>query len=214
MPEPTPRTDAAELIASGDETPSSPLELLKAVKEVQERRIAVWHEYDDAFDTFLSHVPSSPSDPINGSQNDAPSAPHDANEESTGRCAGCSTTTVPLSDRLLAQIMQITTQGLIECGHRLRAIQTELAHSNAPQLAPLVDAIQNRENTVLRKVVERDQLRKTTLKPEDGQVERDEDEARERIKALDEEVKLVRTEIAELMQEVYAESVELQLAEG
>uniref|UniRef100_V5E6H1 Uncharacterized protein n=2 Tax=Kalmanozyma brasiliensis (strain GHG001) TaxID=1365824 RepID=V5E6H1_KALBG len=110
--------------------------------------------------------------------------------------------------------MQITTQGLIECGHRLRAIQTELAHSNAPQLAPLVDAIQNRENTVLRKVVERDQLRKTTLKPEDGQVERDEDEARERIKALDEEVKLVRTEIAELMQEVYAESVELQLAEG
>lgn len=199
---------------------STPLELLKAVKEVQERRVAVWREYDDAFDTFLdpSSSSSTTSGPVNGSQNTA-SHPSHTSDESSGRgCAGCSTSTVPLSEDLLAQIMQITTQALIECGHRLRMIQTELAHSTSPELARLVDRIQAKENALLRAVVGRDQLRKTTLKPgaeAESEVQRDDaGEAEERIRELDEGVKEIRAEIGELMQEVYAESVELQLADG
>ena len=114
--------------------------------------------------------------------------------------------------------MQITTQALIECGHRLRTIQTELAHSTSPELARLVDQIQAKENALLRAVVGRDQLRKTTLKPaaeaESEEQRDDAGEAKERIRELDEGVKEIRAEIGELMQEVYAESVELQLAEG
>ncbi len=115
----------------------------------------------------------------------------------------------------------ITTQALIECGHRLRTVQTELAHSTTPELASLVDRIQARENALLRSVVARDQLRKSTLKPvqtqsevEAGGTETDEEQAKEKIQELDAQVKETRGEIAELMQEVYAESVELQLAEG
>lgn len=198
---------------------STPLELLKAVKEVQERRVAVWKEYDDAFDTFLNPSPSSSSGPINGSLNTASSSNPDASsteeEETRGRgCAGCTTTTVPLSEDLLAQILQITTQALIECGHRLRSIQTELAHSTAPSLATLIDRIQTKENALLRSLVQRDQLRKVTLKPQAEAAERDDEEAKERIHKLDEEVKQARVDIAELMQEVYAESLELQLAEA
>jgi len=199
---------------------STPLELLKAVKEVQERRVAVWREYDDAFDTFLDPSSSSSSTtagPVNGSQNTA-SHPHPTTDENLGRgCAGCSTSTIPLTEDLLAQIMQITTQALIECGHRLRTIQTELAHSTSPELARLVDQIQAKENALLRAVVGRDQLRKTTLKPAEaeGGLERDDaGEAEERIREMDEDVKEIRAEIGELMQEIYAESVELQLAEG
>ncbi len=214
MPEPTSRTDqhnSSSTPSSNGESASTPLELLKAVKEVQERRVAVWREYDDAFDTFLS--PSSSSSlPVNGSQNNPDPIP---TSDSSGRgCAGCSTTTIPLSEDLLAQIMQITTQALIECSHRLRSIQTELDHSSAPHLARLVDAVQTKENALLRSVVQRDQLRKTTLKPAAGEVERDDEEAKSRIAQLDGDVKSVRGEIAELMQEVYAESVELQLADG
>ncbi|SJX66123.1 uncharacterized protein SRS1_13557 [Sporisorium reilianum f. sp. reilianum] len=229
MPEPTHingRDPAPAIGATQDSTESAgastPLELLKAVKEVQERRISVWREYDDAFDTFLHPTaPSSAQAPVNGSQNNA--HPHSTAEtsasehdSSNGRgCAGCSSTTVPLSADLLAQILQITTQALIECGHRLRTIQTELAHSAAPSLATLVDRIQTKENALLRSVVQRDQLRKTTLMPTEGGAERDDSgEAAERIAQLDETVKEIRVEIAELMQEVYAESVELQLAEG
>lgn len=213
MPEPTTFKDHSDspLTNSNGVTASTPLELLKAVKEVQERRVAVWREYDDAFDTFLS--PSSSSSlPVNGSQHNPDPVSY---AETSGRgCAGCSTTTIPLSEDLLAQIMQITTQALIECSHRLRIIQTELNHSSAPHLARLVDAVQLKENALLRNVVQRDQLRKTTLRPALGEVERDDEEARGRIAQLDGEVKSVRGEIAELMQEVYAEGVELQLADG
>lgn len=214
MPEATTRADnTLDAQQTDNDGPSSPLQLLKAVKEVQERRIAVWREYEDAFDTFLSQSASSVSAPVNGSQNDAP-PPHIEGEES-GRCAGCSTTTVPLSERLLAQIMQITTQALIECGHRLRAIQTELAHSITPQLATLVDSIQSKENTLLRTIVSRDQLRKTTIKPVDTPTETQTDhQAIQTIAALDTEVQATRAEITELMQEIYAESLELQLADG
>lgn len=220
MPEPTPN-GIHGAIASSTST-STPLELLKAVKEVQERRISVWREYDDAFDTFLN--PSSPSSagPVNGSLNTDSHPTHTAEVESettpngNGRgCSGCSTTTVPLSEDLLAQILQITTQALIECGHRLRAIQTELSHSTSPNLATLADKIQTKENAFLRSVVQRDQLRKTTLMPsqEASDGERDEAEAKERIAELNNQVKETRGEIQELMQEVYAESLELQLAE-
>ncbi|TKY86063.1 hypothetical protein EX895_004888 [Sporisorium graminicola] len=227
MPEPTltngrTATDSAQ-DSNDTATVSTPLELLKAVREVQERRISVWREYDDAFDTFLNPTNSSTIQaPVNGSHNNSdthstaePSAP--GSGPSTGRgCAGCSSTTVPLSADLLAQILQITTQALIECGHRLRTIQTELAHSDSPSLATLVDQIQLKENALLRSVVQRDQLRKTTLKPsEDDEAERDDgEEARAKIAQLDEAVKEIRAEITELMQEVYAESLELQLADA
>lgn len=207
--------------ASTSTSSSTPLELLKAVKEVQERRISVWREYDDAFDTFLGPASSFASPgPVNGSLNSDSqpsrgSQPESETANGSRGCSGCSTTTVPLSEDLLAQILQFTTQALIECGHRLRAIQTELAHSSAPNLATLADRIQTKENALLRTVVQRDQLRKTTFKPseETRDADRDEAEAKERIAELDGQVKETRGEISELMQEVYAESLELQLAE-
>jgi hypothetical protein len=216
MPEPTINGTAH---APGDEASgSTPFELLRAVKEVQERRISVWREYDDAFDTFLS--PTSTSGPVNGSQNPTPTPiDHEVDAEGSngvangGRgCAGCSTATVPLTEELLAQILQITTQALIECGHRLRTIQTELAHSSAPQLATLADRIQTRENALLRATVQRDQLRKSVLKPNtDSPAQTDEDEARQSIASLDAQVQQTKADLADLMQEVYAEIVELQL---
>ena len=226
MPEPTlngtPTTPANGANGEHDAVPSTPLEMLKAVKEVQERRISVWREYDDAFDTFLNSDTaasnSASNGPVNGSLNNAHASDRHRAEptsEAAGqRCAGCSTSTVPLSADLLAQILQITTQALIECGHRLRAIQTELAHSEAPALAQLVDRIQTKENALLRNVVQRDQLRKTTLRPTEDEEARDDEAAKHTIAQLDASVKTTRAEIAELMQEVYAESVELQLAQG
>ncbi|CDR99838.1 uncharacterized protein SPSC_01782 [Sporisorium scitamineum] len=225
MPEPTPINgrNPAGGAENGNENAaaSTPLKLLKAVKEVQERRISVWREYDDAFDTFLNPTDSSsPQAPVNSSQNNhshsTANPPASEPDTSTGRgCAGCSSSTIPLSADLLAQILQITTQALIECGHRLRTIQTELVHSDSSNLAHLVDRIQTKENALLRSVVQRDQLRKTMLKPNEDEVERDDDEeASERIAQFDETVKEIRTEIAELMQEVYAESLELQLTDG
>ena len=210
MPEPTPTSGKSSIApkAAG----STPLDLLKAVKEVQERRVSVWREYDDAFDTFL-YPPSSASTvppPINGPQNNADHNPSET--ESAGRgCSACSSTTIPLSEDLLAQILQITTQALIECGHRLRTIQTELSHSSSPNLANLVDCIQSQENALLRSVVQRDQLRKTLIKPMEGESVRDDaDEAKAKIAELQATVKSIRDEIGELMQDVYAESLELQ----
>lgn len=257
MPEATPAY--TENPVNGDTTTgSTPLELLKAVKEVQERRISVWREYDDAFDTFLnpsassSSSSSNPNGPVNGSLNNASHDSHHASnshsspsanpnrniddspdaeqEQSAGqRCAGCSTSTIPFSEDLLAQILQITTQALIECGHRLRSIQTELSHTTSPGLATLVDQIQSKENALLRSVVHRDQLRKITLKPSSAtttttsaaaaaetvseNAERDEEAAKQEIAQLDAKVTQIRADIAELMQDVYAESLELQLAE-
>ncbi|SPO32287.1 uncharacterized protein UTRI_02844 [Ustilago trichophora] len=229
MPE---ATSSGTIVANGhsntenDTVAATPLDLLKAVKEVQERRVAVWREYDDAFDTFLHPSSASATNgPVNGSLNNTdthPSHPSSSDEGDTAnastngqRCAGCSTSTVPLSEDLLAQILQITTQALIECGHRLRSIQTELAHSTATGLAGLVDKIQTKENELLRNVVQRDQLRKTTLRPTaQSEEERDEAEANGRIEEYDGKVQQVRGEIAELMQEVYAESIELQLAQA
>lgn len=223
MPEPTTNGHIGSNGTTEASASSTPLELLKAVKEVQERRISVWREYDDAFDTFLNpSSTSSSSGPVNGSLNTDSHPSHPSQSTSSesnttsGRCSGCSTTPIPLSEDLLAQIVQITTQALIECSHRLRSIQTELSHSPSPNLATLADRIQTKENALLRTIVQRDQLRKTTLKPfqETTNGDRDEAEAKETIARLDQEVKKTRREIAELMQEVYAESLELQLAQG
>lgn len=203
MPEPVPTAETAT-----DGEPSTPLSLLRAVTEVQERRISIWREYDDAFDQFLDPAHStSPPAPVNGSQN------NDSSTTTNGRgCAGCSTTTVPLSSRLLAQILQLTTQALIECGHRLRAIQTELSHSSHPELATLVDRIQTKENALLRNVVQRDQLRKTLYKPESpNDLDRDNDDSHtETLTQLEASIVEIRNDIAELMQDVYAESLDLQ----
>lgn len=198
------------------EAPSTPLELLKAVKEVQERRISVWREYDDAFSTYLNPSSSIDNGPVNGSQNGSSASNADGQTATGIGCAGCSTSPIPLSEDLLAQILQITTQALIECSHRVRAIQTELAHSTVPDLAGLVDRIQGKENALLRKVVERDQLRKTTLKPQgrENGAHRVEAGAQERIKELDRDVQAIRAEVGELMQEVYAELAELQVADA
>ncbi|GAC98697.1 protein transporter [Pseudozyma hubeiensis SY62] len=206
MPE---AVSTAETATDGE--PSTPLSLLRAVTEVQERRISIWREYDDAFDQFLDPAQSSSTSapaPVNGSQN------NDSSSTTTnGRgCAGCSTTTVPLSSRLLAQILQLTTQALIECGHRLRAIQTELSHSTHPELATLVDRIQSKENALLRNVVQRDQLRKTIYKPDSpNDLDRDNNDSQtETLAQLETTIDEIRSDITELMQDVYAESLDLQ----
>lgn len=216
MPEPILPAGTLSHTSHGDaSTSSTPLELLRAVKEVQERRISVWHEYDDAFETFLRPSTAVHAAPINGSQNNVPLATASETDFSSGRgCAGCSSTTLPLSEDLLAQILQITTQALIECGHRLRTIQTELAHSSSPELANLVDQIQAKENALLRNVVQRDQLRKTTFKPSTQQVDRADDlqqaDVKVKISQFDATIDEIRSDIAQLIQEVYAESLELQ----
>ncbi|SNX83491.1 uncharacterized protein MEPE_02198 [Melanopsichium pennsylvanicum] len=227
MPEAT-STDINDTNHVDNATASTPLELLKAVKEVQERRIAIWREYDDAFNTFLDPSSSSSSSsflsntkPVNGSLNipfssssSSQSVSHswsiqDQTVENNGpRCVDCSNTTVPISENLLVQILQITTQALIECGHRLRTIQTELNHSSAPKLGLLVDKIQINENKLLRCIVHRDQLRKLTLNSDQHQHEKS------TITQLDQQVNLFRQQLSELIQDVYAESVELQLPQA
>ena len=73
MPEPILPAGTLSHTSHGDaSTSSTPLELLRAVKEVQERRISVWHEYDDAFETFLRPSTAVHAAPINGSQNNVP----------------------------------------------------------------------------------------------------------------------------------------------
>lgn len=187
MPE---ATSTAELVES------TPLELLKAVKEVQERRVALWREYDDAFSIFLS--------PTNGA---ATADPVIENGTSTGRgCAAdaahsSATGAAPISEDLLTQILQITTQGLIECSHRLRSIQLELRHSPLPHLAILTDSIQTHENTLLRSIVQRDQLRRSAAQSE---VDTTPD-----IDRLQTEIQETRTALGELMQEVAAETADL-----
>ncbi|PWZ01522.1 hypothetical protein BCV70DRAFT_198954 [Testicularia cyperi] len=273
MPEPIPTTTGANSTpastnghsADGPEQSSTfsaigstPLELLRAVKEVQERRVAVWKEYEDAFELFL-HPPSSiASGPVNGSQNgvlinddiagsssirvesngaegDGAEHNHSASASTsasvsastsdpreTGRgCGACASTSSAqaapgISSDLMSQILQITTQALIECSHRLRSIQTELQHSSVSHLAHIVDAIQSEENSLLRSTVARDQLRQQSSASSSSSSSSSsisDSQAMEKIAELQQDIHHARAEIASLMQDVYAESLELAAAQ-
>lgn len=174
---------------------STPLELLKAVREVQERRVALWREYEDAFTIFLAPRSNAVSS----------SAVTTASVEN-GSNRGCAADTMgqlgtPISEDLLAQILQITTQGLIECSHRLRSIQLELRHTTSPNLAALIDSIQTHENTLLRSIVHRDQLRRSSAQnPVDTSADVD---------RLYTTIQATRSALNELMQEVAAETADL-----
>lgn len=135
------------------------LELLRAFRECQTRRVSHWTEYDEAW-------------------------------------ASSST----IEDGMMAQILRLVTEGLIECSHRARAIQTELNHLN-PHLATLVSNIQDTENKILRTTVERDQLvRSASLQDRDFSGT---------IQQKNNELNQLRATVAEHMQEISAEMADL-----
>ncbi|EPQ30768.1 uncharacterized protein PFL1_01669 [Pseudozyma flocculosa PF-1] len=211
--------------ATGDE-PTTALHLLRSFKECQERRVAHWHEYNDAFSTYLSQPPppvttatagqaastsAASSDaanltsPSSADQQRAARTPHSCSHAAAAHDAegAQSGGRIAISDDMLQEILHLVTQGLLECSHRARAIQTELAlpHIDKPQLAALVGRIQAKENDLLRATVERDQLRKVALSQQ-----RD---FNDKIASLDARIASFRDDIAQEMQEVAAEMAEL-----
>lgn len=72
------------------------------------------------------------------------------------------------SDGLITRIVSLVTSGLLDCAHETRALSLEVRHGShygerRAELADQVDAVQEAENDVLRKVVRRDQARKVEV---------------------------------------------------
>ncbi|PWN23452.1 hypothetical protein BCV69DRAFT_119924 [Microstroma glucosiphilum] len=155
-------------------------------------------------------------------------------------------TPLPLSDpALLARIISLVTSGLLDCAHETRTIALELGSpssaaegtaasptppsSNAaasapfeprPDLARTIGKIQDLENSVLRKIVRRDQLRRGWVAPPaagedattDSAASQGKEEEEAEVKELDADIERLRKEdIAELMTEVRGEMADLQL---
>ncbi|KAN0065424.1 hypothetical protein ACQY0O_001260 [Thecaphora frezii] len=200
------------LMRDQEAVPTTALHLLKSFKECQERRVAHWHEYDDAFSTYLSQP--SPSAPLSGDTLPSPPPLQDQSAmdgaasrtlHSCSQAAHAAGERIAITDDMLQEILHLVTQGLLECSHRARAIQTELAlpHIDQPRLAALVDRIQNHENQLLRTTVQRDQLRKLALSQQ-----RDYNHD---VEQLQRTITELRNEIVQEMQEVAAEMAELDV---
>lgn len=159
-------------------------------------------------------------------------------------------TPLPLSDPgLLARIISLVTSGLLDCAHETRTIALELSSPTSsaegaaaassssvptatatapasapfdprPDLARTIGRIQDLENTVLRKIVRRDQLRRGWVAPSavgedvttDSTASHSKEEEEAEVQELDAEIERLRKEeIAELMTEVRGEMADLQL---
>lgn len=206
-------------------TESAPtlLEAIKAVEALQERRVALWNEYDEAMDAFFASPPSAPPAPQG--------APIEANGHSHS-CAHAGPARLAPDQGTISEITRIVASGLLEAGHELRAVQTQLSLPSAdqpgppspehastsesgfgrPDMARILDQIQTGENALLRVVVARDQRRRTE------HLEQGHDpallhppptwyaEAQLQIRSL-------RAEVQEAMVELAAEKAELSLSE-
>lgn len=170
------------------------LDALRAVEALQERRVAVWHEYDDAMNAFFAAPPApnhfNTASPLpNGETHNTStseaipngSAPHSCAEAAAqGQGHGHGVSLAPDAGTI-SEITRIVASGLLESGHELRAIQTQLRlpvdpapegperssldHLDRgfgrPDLAQVLEQIQSSENALLRITVERDQRRRT-----------------------------------------------------
>lgn len=200
----------------GDEEKSA-FTALKAVKSTQEKRVAFWAEYEDALGAHLAVPLSEGGESGRGEREGAGARDPDGEgqELANGSVSGhghdhghghshghYDPPPRGLDDVVMVEVLRLVTQGLLDCSHTLRTLETELRTTLArPDLARLAGQIQDGENELLRTTVRRDQLRKVARL--------EERDAEEEVRALDGEVKRLRESIGELMQEVNAEMAEM-----
>jgi len=176
-------------------------------QEVQERRVAHWKEYDEA----LEHYERTN---LNVENNNTP----EEDEESTSqtqqiqhRC-GPQTNShssnhyhsveLPMTDAVFSKILALVTSGLLDCSHSARAIETELKTAlQRTDLARLVGQVQDQENIVLRKVVERDQNKR--IAKIEGR------DLNDVIQQSNQQINQARERIQEKMEDIAAEMAEL-----
>lgn len=133
-----------------DERPHpSVLDALRKVEALQERRVALWHEYDDAMNAFFAAPPahtSSTSDAMGRRHTEESNhANVQAHPSSCAAVAGqgqahqhshqqgsCSST-LPPDTGTITEITRIVATGLLEVGHELRSIQIQLGLPLAPE---------------------------------------------------------------------------------
>ncbi|KDN52276.1 hypothetical protein K437DRAFT_254464 [Tilletiaria anomala UBC 951] len=195
------------------------LEALQAFEVAQRRRVAHWKEYHEAMLAFtqgqLTNSVSASNDLagdtiepryLNGNATKEPfsaSGPPSNHYDPAPRS---------IDEGVMTQILRLVTSGLLECSHEVRAIQIELqsqASFNRPDLAEVVSSVQDLENSLLRKIVARDQaLRLEALEagsPSTGLArDRSEDVAE-----YQEQIAHIKQEIMERMQDISAEIAEL-----
>lgn len=122
----------------------------------------------------------------------------------------------------MSEILRLVTSSLLDCSHQTRAIQVELETKfHRKDLGDRVRKVQDLENGLLRKVVERDQVRKVGQliyrneqdseagEEGEGGEETDKRERESKVKGLQDEIKELKEEIEEEMSELRAEIAEL-----
>ncbi len=143
-----------------------------------------------------------------------------------------------IDDGVMTQILRLVTSGLLECSHEVRAIQIELGgptssssstaaaadaagttaetgasstQFNRPDLAKLVGSVQDLENALLRKIVQRDQARRlASLASPSAEADADGNGSKEaEVRQAQRDIAGIKEEINEKMQEVNAEIAEL-----
>lgn len=192
---------------------------MNQIKEVQERRVAHWKEYDEALEhyerTNLNVIESEEVAP--GNEEEIESSVH--SQQISHRCGpqptshltnGSSTAhndhyhsvALPMTDAIFSKILALVTSGLLDCSHSVRAIETELRTAlQRPDLARMVGHVQDDENKVLRNTVERDQNKR--LAKMEGR------DLTDVIGQSNEQIKQARERIQESMEEISAEMAEL-----
>lgn len=189
--------------------PPNVLEVIKAFKDAQEQRVNHWKEYDKAIALYEKDQHQSCT--INQTVQEEGGSNNGDGSTAGGRCShGASsnghyhTDPLPMSDDIFAKILSLVTSGLLDSSHSVRAVETELRsrfHQN--QLADLVGQVQDLENKVLRKIVQRDQdNRKAALEGRDID--------QKALRQQDSAIQDCRQEIQELVAEINAEVAEMQ----
>ncbi|PWN30016.1 hypothetical protein BDZ90DRAFT_229053 [Jaminaea rosea] len=152
--------------------PKDLLSVLKTFMATQDRRVSLWKEYEEAMEGHLKAKQEQKERGVDLNEDEA-AAPTTNGHHANGDHAPVSgeghyaTTTVPLSsDNLISRIVSLVTTGLLDCAHETRSLSLELRHNESfarPDLARMVDGVQEAENEVLRKVVKRDQVRRVLV---------------------------------------------------
>ncbi|PWN32185.1 uncharacterized protein FA14DRAFT_182097 [Meira miltonrushii] len=197
--------------------PQSALEALKAFKEVQERRIAHWKEYDEALEHYeRTNLNAETRDDADEEEETTSTSqtqqvphrcgPQPGSHSSNGTSASHNdhyhSVALPMTDEIFSKILSLVTSGLLDCSHSARTIETELRTAlQRPDLARMVGQVQDHENSVLRKIVERDQTKR--IAKLEG---RDLNDA---IQFSNQQINQARERIQESMEDIAAEMAEL-----
>lgn len=195
--------------------PPNVLEAIKAFKDAQEQRVNHWKEYDEAValyekdqhqmtSTSITH-PVLEREERSGNVGETAAAAAGERRCRNGASSGhYHTDPLPMTDDIFAKILSLVTSGLLDSSHSVRTVETELRsrfHQNA--LADMVGQVQDLENQVLRKIVQRDQDKRKAV------VEgRDTDQ--EALRQQDAAIRDCRQQIQELITEINAEVAEMQ----